>query len=111
MALAHRDYGIAERCLYRWLREVRDPAARGKQVQTPPLPRGLNATKTQATEVSGRRDVCRQIAAVAELGGAGAMELTDDQAAGFMGLVGLLPTVGEILAHAFLSKWLLIPRR
>ena len=73
--------------------------------------RGLNATKTQATEVSGHRDVCRQIAAVAELGGAGAMELTDEQAAGFMGLVGLLPTVGEIMARAFLSKWLLIPRR
>ena len=41
-AQAHRDYGIAESCLYRWLREVRDPAARGKQVQAPPLPRGMN---------------------------------------------------------------------
>ena len=43
VAQAHREYGIAESCLYHWLKAVKTSGAQPAQrAQSAPLPRGMN---------------------------------------------------------------------
>lgn len=43
VAQAHREYGIAESCLYHWLKAVKTSGAQPAQrTQSAPLPRGMN---------------------------------------------------------------------